>query len=943
MCASRFVLPLSWARRIEPLLVAALLALPLPCAAGWRFEGPLLAQNGPLAQYETPPLLPAVGDLNSDGVPDIVGYGSHDGGSPRIAIWLGNGDGTLRPPRILPCPWASGHNTVADFDGDGAMDIGASAWMERGVLFGDGTGTHWDPVPLPGSAYASSATTGDFDEDGRPDLAVYSEEGKLLVFLYRPGRTFQSVVDVQDSLDNGLVYSMTVADLDLDGHADIVVSKGYGTNDLVLLFGRGDGTFRARCIGPVSYFDARGATVADLTGDGRPDVIVARRDIVSVHPGLGDGTFGPAQVVDLGGRRALDVATHDFDRDGVIDLLIQDSHDYTLVTYPGLGGGALGLPRVTQVGRSLFPLLLADLNGDERSDVTGMSTEARGMFVALGDGAGGFGVPPTLLPMDGGNLFLDPGDADEDGAPDFLAVTNVAEQVRLEVVLSRPDRTFIRAPARSFAPASMPYEARLQDVDADGHLDAVLATPSSLVLFPGNGDGTLDDPAEILAGSVARTTSLVDANGDGILDLLWPAGTEVHVKPGLGGATFGPDIVSAMGVTFEAVAAGDLDGDGDADLVLGTPYVSSGSLRLANGTGDGHFELSPASMDVQFPIMVRIADVDGNGRDDVVCAVDFCAGCWENLVGPGWKVWLQQADGSLAAPVKSPWDFSAGFLPRFADIDGDGTTDILYEQYAGGVSVSRGFGGGRFEPFGGQAGPLAIMGGLAVADFDRDGRVDVAAGQDSSLLLLWGRDPVPPSVALLGPEPATPLHLGQQVTIPWQAEDDLSSVSIDLFISRHGHRGPFAPLALGLPNFSDHPWTVTGPLSDSVAFKVVARDSAGNVGRATSPALLRIVEALAVGDAVPPARLAIAALAPNPVHGRLSARLALPRAGRVTLALHDLQGRLVARLLDAERPAGETVVDWSPRAASPAPPPGLYFLRLAQGGQQAVARVSLTH
>jgi len=98
-----------------------------------------------------------------------------------------------------------------------------------------------------------------------------------------------------------------------------------------------------------------------------------------------------------------------------------------------------------------------------------------------------------------------------------------------------------------------------------------------------------------------------------------------------------------------------------------------------------------------------------------------------------------------------------------------------------------------------------------------------------------------------------------------------------------------------------------------------------------------------VGDpGAPPRALAFAGAAPNPLVGGEGAllRFALPVAGRVSIDALDAGGRRVARVFEGERGAGASSVRWDGRdAAGRALPAGLYFLRLASGGGESVAKV----
>ncbi len=186
--------------------------------------------------------------------------------------------------------------------------------------------------------------------------------------------------------------------------------------------------------------------------------------------------------------------------------------------------------------------------------------------------------------------------------------------------------------------------------------------------------------------------------------------------------------------------------------------------------------------------------------------------------------------------------------------------------------------------------------------------------------------------------PGSLLPIGQRATLAWNATDDVALGAASAFVSRHGTVGPFEPIGAAPAGDGSMSWTVTGPASDSVAFRVVVRDLDGNTAWSKSTGFVSISATTAVGDVAPSvARIGLAARS-NPAHERLGFTLELPHAGRATLVLVDVQGRRVATLLDAELQAGATTLE----RPLPGVRAGLYFARLDCRGEHAIARAVLT-
>ena len=138
----------------------------------------------------------------------------------------------------------------------------------------------------------------------------------------------------------------------------------------------------------------------------------------------------------------------------------------------------------------------------------------------------------------------------------------------------------------------------------------------------------------------------------------------------------------------------------------------------------------------------------------------------------------------------------------------------------------------------------------------------------------------------------------------------------------------------------DHPATVwTDPAPDGGYYLVVAVDADGYVGGYSE--MLGEVGTAVEGAGVPH-RLAIEGAVPNPFNPRTVVRYAVPRAGRVTLRVHDLRGRSVRTLVDGDLAAGVHQTVWDGRDERHAPTAaGIYLLRLSQDGVARTSKLGL--
>jgi Bacterial Ig-like domain (group 3)/FG-GAP-like repeat len=271
----------------------------------------------------------AVADVNGDGKLDIVVANSCSDincfTEGFLGVLFGNGDGTFQQVVKLWQGFA-GAVAVADFNGDGKLDITVANWWlgTIGVLLGNGNGTFSSPVFYDtGGARPSAIAIADLNHDQELDLAVANaDSGNVGVLLGNGDGTFQAAIPYSSVGKYNL--AVVVADVNKDGALDLVTAN-WLYEEIATLLGKGDGTFRpAVTYGLYGY--ATSMTVADVDGDGKLDVVVAgKNDVYSdgaidILLGNGDGTFRAynSQPVPKIGS----VALGNLDRTGKPDLVL---------------------------------------------------------------------------------------------------------------------------------------------------------------------------------------------------------------------------------------------------------------------------------------------------------------------------------------------------------------------------------------------------------------------------------------------------------------------------------------------------------------------------------------------------------------------------------------------------------------------------------------------
>ncbi len=262
-----------------------------------------------------------VGPRTGSGADDVA-VANYQAGN--VSVLLGNGDGTLQPPRISnttaqPAAMASGNLNDDDIPDLAVLQLhpGANGVSDVAVLFGRGDGTYLPPVFLPTTfnSGAGQILVGNFTghSNGLEDIvALGFNQSDIDLFVNQGNGVF--TLQILHAPED--VASALAADLTGNGHLDLVLG-GTNTGNVYVLLGNGDGTFQP----PVTYFantdpartaaSVSGLALATITQAGlsnaRPDLVAtvlprlgSGSPQVVLLPASGPGTFGAAQQLAVG-------------------------------------------------------------------------------------------------------------------------------------------------------------------------------------------------------------------------------------------------------------------------------------------------------------------------------------------------------------------------------------------------------------------------------------------------------------------------------------------------------------------------------------------------------------------------------------------------------------------------------------------------------------------
>jgi hypothetical protein len=491
----------------------------------------------------------AIGDINGDGIPDIVVPTAINGQYPLMVL-QGNGDGTFTSNSYRSMSDVSpSFVAVADFNGDGIPDIAIVNQNQDGsgyvaiILgnknrsFGNGDGT-FTTMPSTSSTgiHPSSIAVGDFNGDGIPDLVITSQgedsnnwTGTVTILLGNGDGTFTPapVALTGSSYPTDII----VGDFNGDGKADLAVADWLNSS-LSILLGNGDGTFTTAA-SPATGNSPRSIAAGDFLGNGKLDLAVTNYgdNSVSILLGNGDGTFKNFATIQNIGTQPDAIAIGDFNGDGIPDLAVTSLDDNATAANPnnspvpgtvtillGHGDGTFTVSPVTpQTGNSPNFIAVGDFNGDGVTDIVTANNMSDTATVLITQTQSATATATGVSPVGTGTHQVD---ASYPGDSDYASGTSAS--AGLTAQLPTPRMALAANPSDAVAGTPVTITATINGTTTSPSAPslrvramAATPTPTGTVTFF-NGNTQLGSSALNSSGVASYTTSSLALGQDSI-------------------------------------------------------------------------------------------------------------------------------------------------------------------------------------------------------------------------------------------------------------------------------------------------------------------------------------------------------------------------------------------------------------------------------------------
>lgn len=540
----------------------------------------------------TDPEAVTVADVNGDGRQDVIVANASD--NTVSVLENATPAGSTTASFAAQHAYATGTDpifvTAADLNSDGKTDLVAADWGGNSVsILVNITSASAAVLNFASQrAFATgslpdSVVQADINEDGKPDVIIANKGGAAVSVLLNdtvPGSTTPELAAAQDFSVGLLPTSVKIADMNGDGMPDLVVAN-YGDDTVSVLLnnttpGSSTLTFAGQQIFATGY-SPRSLAIADVNGDGRPDLIVTNENSNNITvflnttiPGSSTVTFA-TPVTFATGSMPYSVAVGDLNEDGKPDVVVTNLFDNTVsvllnATAPGATVPSFTTQQVFPTGNYPNSMAIADINSDGRPDIVVVNNFDDTISVLLNTTVPGSDTaafePQQTFADSNGPYALSIADLNGDGLPDIGLVNQGSNSISALLNTTPPGATTASFQSGGvFATGNGPYAMAVSDINDDCRPDLVAVNES-------------DNTVSVLLND-QYATSITPVSITGIIHYAIPHLSLIPTQLAFGNRTVGNTATMIV----------DLTNDGGADLMINSIVLGGNDTALFSQSG----------------------------------------------------------------------------------------------------------------------------------------------------------------------------------------------------------------------------------------------------------------------------------------------------------------------------------------------------------------------
>jgi len=586
----------------------------------------------------------------------------------------------------------SSKNVVAaDVTGDGKPDLisarNGDDGLQINVLVNKGNGTYnTRKIYEMGNYGVDRIAVGDVNGDGKQDIvAAGSSNEKIHIMLNNGSGGFSSVTSFDG---DGTIFNIFLANIDGDSDLDIITGNHQYSpegDSYSVFFNNGSGNFSSRTDYPVSDF-INSIQVANIDGDSDNDLILGYEygTKISVAKNNGSGVFGALSDFN-GGSSLYTIKAVNLDGDSDIDVVASDLDNNYPQIFTNNGTGSFTASNGPSLGGTQLDILTADVDGDGDQDLIGGTS---GVSVAKNNGNGTFAAVTTYTGIMEPSYWGTTTDVDSDGDQDVIFIGTKGD-VGKDVVIVALNNQSVPPTVSSHTPtfyASDVSASTNVTVTFSRDMNSTTLTNSTIRLvgsLTGQHSGTLTYNSGSKTVTIDPTTNFKPGE---VVTVMVNTGVQTSDGAYISkGYQFYFTVESAnstgilaaktdytTGTKPNYVATGDLDGDGDLDLAITNLEAATVSVLL--NTGSGSFSAKTDYTTGDHPSAITMADIDWDGDLDLVIS-----NYWDKTIS------LLKNNGNGTFSAKSDVSDATSAGHAVADFNGDGYLDIMTNSDNSGI------------------------------------------------------------------------------------------------------------------------------------------------------------------------------------------------------------------------------------------------------------------